>query len=294
MISTVVRNFTVYDWYQLVRPRLSLMVALSALSGYMAAPAQHTIAPAVSLFVGVFLLTATASILNQVQERERDRLLPRTRLRPLATGRMEPHLALLLAGIHLLISLQLIASVSATSAGIGMLALLWYNLVYTPLKTRTSLVLLLGALGGAMPPLLGWTASGASPYEPRAVHLYMVLVLWQVPHFWCLAMKDGLFDRALDLKIIPAGWRVDQLKRLIRLWCLALGALLLVALPLGLITSYVTISCIAGLAALCSFFVAGRHPHLNIENWSAKTGLRLHIVLSATLLLITLDTYLPF
>jgi len=226
------------DLRQLVRPRLSAMVAFAAVSGYLAAHSQLEGVPLLLLAGGVFLLTAAASIFNQVQERDLDRLLPRTSSRPLAARRLPPRPALLLGGALLLAGALLLLTLSTPATLLGLSAIAWYNLLYTPLKRRSSLALLLGALGGALPPLLGWVAAGASPLEPRALHLYLLLILWQVPHFWCLSLRDGLRCRQAGLAIIPRGWNDAQLMRQVRLWSLAVGTLLLSALPLALLHDF--------------------------------------------------------
>jgi len=280
------------DLRQLVRPRLSAMVAFAAVSGYLAARAQFEGGPVLLLAGGVFLLTAAASVFNQVQERDLDRLLPRTRNRPLAARRLSPRPALCLGGLLLVSGTLLLISFSVAAALIGLAATAWYNLLYTPLKRRSSLALLLGALGGALPPLLGWVAAGASPLEPRALHLYLLLILWQVPHFWCLSLRDGLRCRQAGLAIIPRGWDTAQLMRQVRLWSLAFGTLLLTALPLALLHSF-GLRLTAGSLSLWLLLWAFRRRGLRTpEGWAAATGIRLNLLLLGALVLISLDPLL--
>lgn len=282
-----------HDLTQLLRPRLSAMVALAALSGYLAAPGDIGLGVSLLLIAGVFLLTGAASVFNQVQERERDRLMPRTCQRPLATGRMPLAVALRFAFALTLGGLALLACASYAAAATGLFALGWYNLLYTPLKSHTSLVLFIGALGGALPPLLGWLTSGASPLEPRAVHLYLLLILWQVPHFWCLSLRDGLSCQQAGLTVVPRNWDSVQLIRQIRHWSLALGALLLCALPLTLLHSWYSKLLLVCLSLWCfSWALRWRKQH-EVRRWATATGIKLHLLLAGSLLLISIDRLIP-
>lgn len=183
---------------ELGRARLSAAVALSALVGYgLAQPRVHP-ADAATLMLGLWLLSAGASALNQVQERDLDALMHRTRNRPLPSGRLGVQSALWLA----LATLELGTSVlylsfgpSPALTGLGAVAL--YNLVYTPLKRRTAFALLPGALAGSLPVLIGWCAGGGRPADPRILMLVLLFFLWQIPHFQRLAHRHARdFERA--------------------------------------------------------------------------------------------------
>lgn len=289
-----VRSTRTGDLLQLVRPRLSAMVALAAVSGCLAAPAPVSLPTALAVAGAVLLLTAAASSFNQVQERAEDRLQPRTCNRPVACGRMPPRAALLTASLLLAVGMLLLFAVSPAAAAVGAAAVAWYNLLYTPLKRRSSLALLVGALGGAAPPLLGWVASGASPFEPRAVHLYLLLVLWQVPHFCCLSLRDNLRCQQVGLKVIPRQWNAFQVVRQVRLWSLGLATLLLGTLPLAQLHSTPGRLLVLTLALWCaSLFVTNNHSR-DTRRWAAATGVKLHMVLAGALLLFSIDPLIPF
>jgi len=282
------------DLFQLIRPRLSAMVASAAVSGYLVAASEPLWRHSLYLAAGVFLLTAAASAFNQVQEREIDLRLPRTRHRPVACGRLAPRSAVGLATVMMVVGGLTLAQVAIAGTWIGLAAVAWYNLLYTPLKQRSSLALLVGALGGAAAPLLGWVASGASPFEPRAVHLYLLLVLWQIPHFCCLSLKDGLHCQQTGLRILPRHWSVVQIVRQIRLWSLGFAVLTLSALPLALLESLgarltLAVLCLWGLwSALIT------RPEGDVSRWAHLTGHRLQLTLGMTLILFPLDPLFPF
>lgn len=179
-------------FFELTRLRLSGVVALSALIGFFIGRPQLAPESALWLTLGVGLLSGGASALNQVQERDTDALMLRTRLRPLPSGRIRSCAALAVSLLTIVSGLGLLALNFPAGAALAALAsLLLYNLVYTPLKRRTPYALFPGALAGSLPPLIGWCACGGNPLDPRIVVVTGLFFLWQVPHFWLLARRHS-------------------------------------------------------------------------------------------------------
>lgn len=173
---------------QLIRPRVSLAVATGSLFGAL----YHGsgLGDGITAAIGAFLLCAACSALNQIQERERDSRMLRTRNRPLASGRMEPRAAWRIAGTLGGVGLSLFGLAGGLSLFLlGVAILVVYNGVYTPLKPLTPLALLAGGFAGAVPPLTGWMAAGGALQDPRILGVTVIFYLWQVPHFWLLAEK---------------------------------------------------------------------------------------------------------
>lgn len=167
------------------------MVSASALAGYLLFPAPPRGGVAFLLVAGVFLLAAGCSALNQVQERVTDALMARTCRRPVACGLLSPRAGAAMAAGLLAAGLFLLAlSGSGRAVGLGLFACLWYNGVYTGLKRRTPFATLPGALCGAIPPMMGWSCAGGALADYRVVLLAGILVLWQLPHFWLLALSN--------------------------------------------------------------------------------------------------------
>lgn len=207
----------------LTRLRLSLMVATSALAGYALYPLRGGWNEAFPAVAGVLLLAAGCSALNQLQERQSDALMERTRRRPLASGRLSPGAGLALASGLLAAALLLLASTASPLVfGLGLFSILWYNGVYTGLKRRTALALLPGALCGAIAPLIGWSAAGGSPGDYRIVLLAGTLVLWQIPHFWSLACRHRDDYLRAGLPSLFTLFNDGQIRRLGVLWSAAL------------------------------------------------------------------------
>lgn len=176
------------DLVELTKPRITLMVALTTAAGYLLGAADGVgFSRLIFTVLGTLLLAAGASALNMVMEREADGRMLRTAHRPLPAGRLEvePALAfgvlLSLAGV-----LALVLLVDVLPAVLGAFTLLAYLFVYTPLKKVTPLSTVVGAVPGAMPPLIGWSA-GAQNLGTGGWVLFAVLFFWQLPHFFAIA-----------------------------------------------------------------------------------------------------------
>lgn len=174
------------DFLTLIKVRITGLVTLTALAGYGLAPNPEWGAPFVTLAVGVFLITAGASTVNMFVERRTDALMNRTRLRPLPLNILTPFSALTLGMSISLLGLFVLLSLGLRPAGIAALSWVLYVLVYTPLKLKTSLNTVVGAIPGALPPLIGWTATGA-PLSMLAFVPFLLMFAWQIPHFLALA-----------------------------------------------------------------------------------------------------------
>jgi protoheme IX farnesyltransferase len=178
----------VADYLQLVRPRLALLVLVTAAAGaFLAAGGEPGWPPLIHASVGTALLFAGASALNQLLERHRDAAMARTADRPLSAGRLQP-VEVLALGCTLSAAglLYLLALCPPLAAGLGAFALVSYLFIYTPLKERTPLSTLVGAVPGAVPPLIGWAAARGS-LDMGALALFLIVFLWQVPHFLAIA-----------------------------------------------------------------------------------------------------------
>lgn len=176
------------DYLALTKPRLNVLVVATSAAAYYLGGLGHPDLTAMTLAVaGTALVAGGAAVLNQLYERDTDALMRRTRLRPLPDGRVAPGdarifgLALSLAGLVLLA-----ARANWLSAGLALATLGVYLIVYTPMKRRTPLSTLVGAVPGALPALIGWTASHGSIALGGAT-LFAIVFLWQIPHFMAIA-----------------------------------------------------------------------------------------------------------
>lgn len=176
------------DYVALTKPRLNfLVVATSAAAYYLGSPSGLDVSLMVQAVAGTALVAGGAAVLNQVYERDTDALMRRTRMRPLPAGRVTPGdarifgYALSLAGVVLLA-----ARANWLAAALAVATLAVYLVVYTPMKRRTSLSTLIGAVPGALPALIGWAASHGSVGWGGA-SLFAIVFVWQIPHFMAIA-----------------------------------------------------------------------------------------------------------
>jgi protoheme IX farnesyltransferase len=203
------------DFVTLTKPRLNFLVLITTLAGmYLGAPEGVPLAILVHGLVGTALVAGGAAALNQVWERETDSLMRRTRLRPIAGGRLRiadgTWFGILLAGTGLV---ELTWEVNTLSAAVAAATLVSYVLVYTPLKKRTSLATLIGAVPGALPPVIGWAAATGTISTP-AIVLFGIVFLWQMPHFLAIAWlyRDDYEHAGIPLLPVlePDGRRTGQ------------------------------------------------------------------------------------
>ena len=176
------------DYVALTKPRLNVLVVATSAAGYYLGSSGAIDATAMTLAVcGTALVAGGAAVLNQLYERDTDALMRRTRLRPLPAGRVTPGdarifgMALSIAGLVLLAAR---ANWLAAALALGTTAI--YLAVYTPMKRRTPIATLVGAIPGALPALIGWTASHGRIAGGGAV-LFAIVFLWQIPHFMAIA-----------------------------------------------------------------------------------------------------------
>ena len=190
----------------LVKMRLTLLVVFSAIFGYMMAPevAGFELGTVLWLSLGGFLVTGASNTLNQVIETEHDRLMSRTMNRPLVQGMISPLEAVILAivmGVGGITVLGLMFE-GLVPALLGIIALMSYAFVYTPMKRISPIGVLIGAFPGAMPPLIGYAAAtGSLPVE--AWVLFLLQFLWQFPHFWAIGWVLDDDYRKAGFKMLP-------------------------------------------------------------------------------------------
>lgn len=175
------------EYWELTKPRLSLLSVITALVGYMAANPARDAGVFVALLFGTSLAAGAAGALNQWLEREVDRRMARTQNRPLPSGAVSPQAALIF-GLSLgIVGSTLVWLGANPLAGVLTVAtLVSYLLVYTPLKRITTWNTLIGAVPGALPPLIGWAAAQGN-IAPLGWILFGILFCWQIPHFMAIA-----------------------------------------------------------------------------------------------------------
>jgi heme o synthase len=192
------------DFVTLTKPRLNLLVLVTTLGGlYLASPEGVAISLLVHTLVGTALVAGGAAALNQVWERDTDRLMRRTSGRPLPQGRLGVNegtwFGVLLTSIGLV---ELTFGANSVAAAVALATSASYVLAYTPLKTRTSLATLVGAVPGALPPVIGWAAATHEITLPALV-LFGIVFFWQMPHFLAIAWMHRTDYARAGIPLLP-------------------------------------------------------------------------------------------
>ena len=236
------------DYYTLTKPEVNLLILMTTSAGYyLGSRGPLRIAGLLNTLLGTLLVASGTATLNQWMERVWDGKMRRTASRPLPSGRLTGREALAF-GVLLSVTggLYLLLAVNALSALLAVSTLLSYLLVYTPLKRKTPLCTLLGAIPGAMPTLIGW-AGASTTFSRQAWVLFAILFLWQFPHFLAIALmyRDD-YGRA-GYRMLPD---FDRDSRFTRLEIVGFSFILILVtiLPLGNSSSwlYVAGMCTAG------------------------------------------------
>ena len=221
-------------YYDLIKFRLSALVTFSAVFGYILGDRGIDFGWSgfVDLVLGGFFISGASSAANEIMERDLDKLMKRTQNRPLPLQLISLQEAYWFTGIVALMGITLLwIFTNPLTTGLGVLSMLLYVFAYTPLKRVGPIAVFVGAIPGAMPPLLGWTAA-TGEITHQALIIFGIQFIWQFPHFWAIAwVSDEDYKRA-GFKLLPSGGGQD-LNTAIQIMIYTLFLL-----PLGLLPSY--------------------------------------------------------
>ena len=273
------------DFIELTKPRLSLMSVITAVLGYFAAGPELNAGVFISLVGGTAFAAFGCGVLNQWWEREADAKMYRTKDRPIAAGRISPSVALIFgASLSILGCAWLWGGVNQMASILTIATVFLYLLAYTPMKRRSVWATEIGAIPGALPPLIGWIAAGAG-FSVMGWVLFALLFAWQIPHFMAISWncredyEKGGFKM---LSIIdPSGKRV-AIKGL--LWTLLLIAISFYPIRLPEVNWLVGITgLVLGIYLLIPAwkFAFGQNPNFNARKLFIATLVYLPVYLSA-------------
>jgi len=239
------------DLLSLVKPRLSSLVLCTLAGGMWLAPGELSVARWMATLLGTAGTVGAANALNCWIERDRDRYMARTRLRPLPSGRMESGVALAFGILLAVFSLPLLAMASnGLTALLGCIALVSYVAAYTPLKPKSSMAMLVGAIPGSLPPLMGWTAV-TGRIGGGGLLLFGVLFAWQIPHFLAIALFRKEEYRNAGYMALPLVSGDGATRVWMLLWTMLLVVLSVLLVPFGVAGPfYLTVALVLGGAFL--------------------------------------------
>lgn len=250
-------SVTLRDWVQdvelLVKFRLSSFVVFSSLVAYtIAAGSDMSLIPFLVLAAGGYLITFAANILNEILEADYDRMMERTSNRPLAAKRWNPSSALVLAGICSLTGIVLLAVLNPLTSFLGTLSLVTYAFLYTPLKRYSPVAVLVGAIPGALPIMIGMIAHDGV-ITSAALFLFAIQFIWQFPHFWSIGFLSYEQYRHAGYKLLPQ--EGDQIDRRLGTQTLVYSCLLIPVIGIGYMMHLISISGAIALVLVSMYFI---------------------------------------
>jgi protoheme IX farnesyltransferase len=275
------------DYSQLLKPNLSFMVVFSSVIGYLLAPGiQFDLKKVIILFIGGVLVTGSANTINQIIERYSDALMKRTMLRPMPDGRMgtaEAWAVAVIAGIGG--TLLLTYYFNPLAGLLSFISLLLYAFAYTPMKKIHPIAVLIGAIPGALPPLIGWVAATGSLGVGGWI-LFLIQFFWQFPHFWAIAWVGYEDYLRAGIRMLPSK---EGKTRFTGLQCMFYS---LVLLPMAVMPRIVGITgnigmwvCMAfgGMYFMASFVFYLKNDHKSAKRVMFASFIYLPVVLLALL-----------
>ncbi len=221
------------DYLELGKPSITFLAVFTALAGLWMAPGELTFSLVAYTVVGTAMVVAAANALNCYLERDSDRFMTRTRNRPLPAGRMAPNAALWFGCALALLSVPLLTfMVNPVTGLLAAIALVSYVWIYTPMKQISPKALVVGAIPGAMPPLLGWTALTGRIEWPGFV-LFAIMFVWQMPHFIAITIYRREEYAQAGIKTVANVRSPKQVKIQMGLWTAVLIPVSLMLVPLN-------------------------------------------------------------
>jgi heme o synthase len=204
--------------FELTKIKITLFVMLTTTLGYITAAGEINfglILPS----IGILLVACGSAAINHIQERKTDALMKRTRNRPLPSGRISLQGAVSLAVILLFTGTAILLLVAGIlAASLALLNLVWYNLIYTPLKKKNALAIIPGSVVGAIPPMVGWVAGGGYIFDPQIIIIAFFFFIWQIPHFWLLLLVLSKDYEEAGFPTLTKTFSNEQLGRITFVW----------------------------------------------------------------------------
>lgn len=283
-----ISTHTLVDVVTLVKPRITLLTIITAAAGIHLAPGVADWGLILVACVGIALLVGGANALNMFLERDTDLLMKRTENRPLPGKRLSPEFVLGFGSLLIGVSIPLLTYyVNPLTGALGALSLVSYVLFYTPLKRKSATALWVGAVPGAMPPLLGWTAVTGSIGLPALV-LFGIIFFWQIPHFLAIGLfrKEEYARAGIRIYTLEASDR-DILFQIV-MNTVALFAVSLLLIPLHATgTLYLVAALVLG-GAFLGYALLGFRNGLN-EEWARRLFLISLVYLTALFTVLFFD-----
>jgi len=219
IITTKVSVFE--NFKQLTKLGLTISVLVSSIAGYFLAVDKFDIKIFSLLLVGGFCMVGASNVFNQIIEIEPDKLMERTKNRPLPTGRVSKNSAFILAIILLVLGLTFLYMINPKTAMFSAISVFLYTSAYTPLKPVSPISVFVGAIPGAIPFMLGWVAA-TNQFGIEAGVLFMIQFFWQFPHFWAIGWMQFDEYKKAGFNMMPTGEKSKKASKLIIIYTISM------------------------------------------------------------------------
>ncbi len=221
--------------FELTKFRITSFVTITTAFGFIAASGSVNL-HIIPVLAVILLLSCGSAALNHYQERNLDSMISRTANRPIPSKRISERNALFVSLLLIVSgSLILFFGSGALALGLGLLNLIWYNLVYTLLKKKTPFAIIPGSLVGAIPPAVGWVAAGGYLFDPQIIIISFFFFIWQIPHFWLLLLIFDKDYKKVGLPTLTQIFERKQLARITFIWVVATAVTSLLIPLFGLV-----------------------------------------------------------
>lgn len=225
--------------FELSKVKITFAVSLTTITGYVLASGSFDTGLVLPT-LGIFLLACGSSAINQYQEKDSDMLMERTKGRPIPSGLISPTGALIIAlTLSAAGSYLIYLGAGFLAMQLGILALIWYNGIYTPLKRNTAFAVVPGSVIGAIPPAVGWVAGEGNMNNPGLYIILFFFFIWQVPHFWLLLLKYGKEYEKAGFPSITSIYNEKQIKSITFIWTMSTAIVAMMLAVFGVVDSLV-------------------------------------------------------
>jgi protoheme IX farnesyltransferase len=292
LASRAAGTATARDLLALTKPRITAMNLVTTAGALFLAPGDRPWTSYLFTLLGMALVVGGAGAMNCYYERDVDARMHRTRERPLAAGRVAPWVALVLGlGLGGFSVPLFLLGANPLAAGLAVAAYVGYVWIYTPLKRRTTDALLVGAVPGAMPPLIGWAAATGRIELPGLV-LFALLFVWQLPHFLAIALYLREDYARGGFKVLPLTRGVEATKRVATIWAAAQFLVSLLLPALGIAGwFYAAVAAAAGLSFLAFTARGLLLPEAATRRWARQLMLASVAYLGVVFVALSVDAW---
>ena len=248
----------------LVKIRITVLVSITTGFGYLLSKGEIDFG-VIYPVIGIFLTACGSAAINHLQEIDIDIKMNRTRNRPLPAGSLSSMQVILIASAFIVSgSLLLLFMTSYVEMLLGLLAVVWYNVIYTPMKRKNPFAVVPGSIIGSIPPVAGWVAGGGDLTSPESIFLAFFFFIWQIPHFWLLLLFLNKDYVSSGLPTIMSRFSEEQLARITFAWIFATALSALLFPMFNLVSGWV--------ALLMIIFSAGALVIYSIQLLKHDTG----------------------